>query len=348
MPENTPPPSKTAPSGWLKVAGAVALVTAIVGIVLTAFALPNVKSEPTDIPVAVAGPGPALDQLSTRLERAQPGAFEVTTVADAGEARELIENREVYGAVLAPGADGPKPKVLTATAASPTVAQTLTGLAGGLGGPAGAATVEDVRPLPADDPRGVGLSSAALPLVMGGMIGTILLTTVLTGTSRRAIGALVLPIVAGLTLAAILHYGFGSLDGNYLLESGAIALGIAAMIWTLLGLRTLFGNAGLGLGAAVLMLLGNPLSGMTSAPEMLPAGWGTLGQLLPPGAGGTLLRTTAYFDGAGAAGPVAVLVGWLVLGVALFGIGALRDRRRTMPAGEPEPTSGPAPVPTSA
>ena len=81
-----------------------------------------------------------------------------------------------------------------------------------------------------------------------------------------------------------------------------------------MGLHRVLGLPGIGLGAAVMMLLGNPLSG---APEMLPAGWGALGQLLPPGAAGSLLRSTAFFDGAGAWGPVLVLGTWLVFGVAL-------------------------------
>ena len=40
---------------------------------------------------------------------------------------------------------------------------------------------------------------------------------------------------------------------------------------------------------------------------MLPTGAGTLGRLLPPGAGGNLLRSTGFFDGAGTGGHVAVL-----------------------------------------
>jgi hypothetical protein len=72
---------------------------------------------------------------------------------------------------------------------------------------------------------------------------------------------------------------------------------------TLVGLHALFGYAGLALGAAPMLLLGSPLSGLSTAPEMLPAGWGTLGQLLPPGAGGTGLRTVAFFPDASVAGP---------------------------------------------
>jgi hypothetical protein len=77
-----------------------------------------------------------------------------------------------------------------------------------------------------------------------------------------------------------------------------------------------------------MMLLGNPLSGLTSAPEMLPSGWGALGQLLPPGAAGTALRSVAFFDGAGAGRPLLVLSCWFVGGLLLCGLGALRGRSR--------------------
>ena len=70
-----------------------------------------------------------------------------------------------------------------------------------------------------------------------------------------------------------------------------------------------------------MFLIGNPISGVASAPEMLPTGWGTLGQMLPPGAGGSLLRSTAFFDGAAAAGPVLILAAWLAAGLVLAALG---------------------------
>jgi hypothetical protein len=111
-----------------------------------------------------------------------------------------------------------------------------------------------------------------------------------------------------------------------------IALSIGAISLTLLGLEWLIGTAGLALGSATMMLLGNPLSGMTSAPEMLPNGWSTLGQLLPPGAAGTALRSVSFFDGAGAARPLVVLACWLAGGLALCALGSLRTRGRAVPA----------------
>jgi hypothetical protein len=43
---------------------------------------------------------------------------------------------------------------------------------------------------------------------------------------------------------------------------------------------------------------------------------GGIGQLLPPGAGANLLRSTGYFDGAGAGEHIAVLAIWALAGVA--------------------------------
>jgi len=95
------------------------------------------------------------------------------------------------------------------------------------------------------------------------------------------------------------------------------------------GLGALVGPAGVGLGALLVFFFGNPISGLTTAPELLPKPWGAIGQLLPPGAGGSLLRSVAFFDGARSAGPLWVLIGWGLAGLALTAIGraGVRPRR---------------------
>jgi len=95
----------------------------------------------------------------------------------------------------------------------------------------------------------------------------------------------------------------------------------------MLGLGSLFGRVGLAVGALMALLLGNPLSGLNSAPEMLPSGWGTVGQWLPQGATATLLRSTAFFDGAGATAAIAVLSCWAVAGIGLIVLAAVRQAR---------------------
>ncbi|GAA1589898.1 MULTISPECIES: hypothetical protein [Kribbella] len=306
----------------------IVLLTAVLTVFLIAFAWPSARSAPRDVPLAVAGPAPAVAQVKTTLDQALPGGFELTAVPDRQAAVQRIEDRDAYGAIVL---DGPQPEVLTASAAGPAVAQVLTQLAGRMH-PDGGAKVTDVVPLPKDDPRGAGLAAGALPLVLGGIIAAAALTQLVRSGPKRMIGAVTFAVTGGLALAAVLQYWLGSFEGSYLGNAGVIVMSIAAISLTLLGLEWLLGTAGLALGGAVMMLLGNPLSGMTSAPEMLPSGWGTLGQLLPPGAAGTALRSVSFFDGAGSGRPLVVLSCWLLAGLLLCGLGALRGRRHAVPA----------------
>ena len=87
------------------------------------------------------------------------------------------------------------------------------------------------------------------------------------------------------------------------------------------GLIALVGAPGLGVAATLFVFIGNPFSGITSAPNMLPGAVDHLGQWLPPGAGANLLRSTAYFGGNGAGGHVGVLVAWTLAGFAAIVIG---------------------------
>lgn len=308
------------PSRWLTVAGAVALLTAVTSLLLSAFAWPSVRSTPHDVPIAIAGPAVAVDQVRVALVQRLPGGFEITEAADTAAAEQLIRDRKVYGAIdLSAGA----PRVIVASAASTAVAQTLQSMAAGLGEqrPGTAVPVRDLVALPADDPRGAGLAAGAMPLVMGGLLAAVLLARLVRGTGRRVAGALAYAVTGGLAVTAILQFWLGSLSGDYAANAAAVALSIAATSLTVLGLQSLLGYAGIGIGAVLMMLIGNPLSGMSTAPEMLPGWSGALGQLLPPGTGGRLLRSTAFFDGNGIAQPVVVLVAWLTLGAVLCLVG---------------------------
>ncbi|MFD3404005.1 hypothetical protein ACFWUU_25185 [Kribbella sp. NPDC058693] len=302
----------------------IVLLTAVLTVFLIAFAWPSARSEPRNVPIAVSGPTPAVEQVKTQLGQAMPGGFEITAVPDRQAAVQRIEDRDAYGAIVL---DSAQPEVLTASAGGPVVAQLLTQLSARMDS---RAKVTDIVPLPKDDPRGAGLAAGALPLVLGGIIAAGALTQLVRSGPKRMVGAIVFSITGGLALAAVLQYWLGSFEGSYLGNAGVIAMSIGAISLTLLGLEWLIGTAGLALGGATMMLLGNPLSGMTSAPEMLPNGWSTLGQLLPPGAAGTALRSVSFFDGAGAARPLVVLACWLLLGVVLCGLGAMRSRGRAV------------------
>jgi hypothetical protein len=322
---------------WGHVAGAVLGLTVLLSVLLTAFAWPAANSEPREVPLAVAAPAPVAAPVEQGLAAGAGGeAFDVTRVADRAAAVAAIENREVYGA-LAVGPSGVD--MLTASAASPVVAQMLGQVAGRLPADpaAGPPTVTDVVPLPADDPRGAGLAAGSLPLVLGGIAAAAVLTLRVQGTGRRLAGALGFAVAGGLAMTAILQFWLGSLEGSYWTNSAVVALAIGATATVVLALERLFGLAGLGLGAVVMLLLGNPLSGIASAPELLPAGWGAFGQLLPPGAAGTALRSVAFFEGAGAGTALLVLGCWLVAALVLFAVPVRRRSRVQLP--DPEPVA---------
>ena len=187
---------------------------------------------------------------------------------------------------------------------------------------------EDFAPPTADDPRGAGLAASALPITLAGLLPAVALVLLFKREVwTRFTAAVVFAAVAGTTIAALLRYVFGSIDQNVWGVAAGLTLGLLAAGLSMLGLGSLFGRFGLAIGALLALLLGNPLSGLSSAPEMLPTGWGTLGQWLPQGANATLLRSTAFFDGGGATTAIAVLTCWAIAGVALIVIAAVRQGR---------------------
>ncbi|MBC7268128.1 MAG: ABC transporter permease [Streptomyces sp.] len=319
-----------APQTRRAIAAAV-LVPVIAALALWAFAWPAARTAPRDLPLGVAGPTAATAQVQERLKGAE-GAFDIHRYADEAAAREAIEDRTVYGAVVV-GDDGPR--LLTASAASPVVAQLLqqavaeqTSADG-----AGVETV-DVVPAPASDPRGAALNASVLPLALAGIAaGGVVTVLGLRGT--RAVAALLgASVLTGLAAAAIGHSWLEALTGDWWAEAAVLGLGTLAVGGAVAGLAALIGTAGLGLGAGVVMLFGNPFAGAASAPELLPEPAGFIGRLLPPGASATLLRSVSYFDGAAATGPALTLTWWAVLGLGavLLG-GALKNR--TASAEEP-------------
>jgi hypothetical protein len=305
-------------------AAAILAVPLIVALVLTLFAWPSSRLEPRDLPIGVAGPAPAAAALERQLT-ATEGAFEVHRYAGEADARGAIEDREVYGAFVAGAA---APKVLTSAAASPAVVQLLTHAAAEQD-----AVVEDV----VSTPRAAsGLGSSVLPLVLAGIVtGVLAALAVSSGAARVGLTA-VGSALAGIASALVADTWLGIVEGSWIANAGAFALTFLAIAAAIAGLYSLFGKAGLGLGALLMIFIGNPFSAAGTAPELLPEPVGGLGQLLPPGAGANLLRSTGYFDGAGAGEHLAVLAVWALAGVAAMLLARLAPslaiRRPTQPA----------------
>lgn len=129
----------------------VVLVPLLAALALWAFAWPAARTAPRDLPLGVAGPATATAQMEKQL-RQHEGAFEIHHYADEPAARTAIEDRTVYGAVVATARG---PELLTASAASPVVAQLLQQAVGRQAAASGTGVrTVDVVPTPASDPRG--------------------------------------------------------------------------------------------------------------------------------------------------------------------------------------------------
>jgi hypothetical protein len=211
---------------------------------------------------------------------------------------------------------------LTASAASPVVAATLAQIDIGVA----SAPPRDIAPAPADDPRGAGLASLVLPLAMAGMVIAVVATLFVPLGLTRAAAAGGIALIGGAFTTLIAQSWLGVIEGDALVNWSALTLIISAVALPGIGLAAVIGRAGLGLAAAAMILLGNAFSGITSSPEMLPSPAAEVGQFLPPGAGGSLLRSTGLFDGAGAAESVAVLASWALGGLGLLLIATARSR----------------------
>ncbi|MFE5094339.1 ABC transporter permease [Streptomyces sp. NPDC056638] len=315
---------------------AVVLLIPVVAILaLWAFAWPAARIAPHGLPVGVAGSAPAADRLQQQFEQRE-GAFEVHRYASAADARRAIEDRSVYGAVAVTPQG---PQLLTASAASPVVAQLLRQTVTAQAPEGTQVRVADVVAAPAGDPRGSALGASFLPLAIAGVLSGSAVTMLRLRGRRAALALIGAATLVGIGAAALTDNWLGVITGDWCAEAGTLGLTVLAIGGTVAGLAAVIGPPGAGLGALLMVLLGNPFSGVTSAPELLPRPIGTIGQLMPPGAGGSLLRSVAFFDGSGAGGALLTLTLWAALGLTAVLIGGRhRAQHPAAPApGLPEP-----------
>ncbi|MET9868683.1 MULTISPECIES: ABC transporter permease [unclassified Streptomyces] len=310
-----------------RVIAVVVLVPVLAALALWAFAWPATRTAPRDLPLGVAGPPAAAAQVEKGLEQHE-GAFEIHRYADEAAARDAVEDRSVYGAVVVTPQG---PELLTASAAGPVVAQFLQQAVAKHASAEGTQVrTVDVVPAPASDPRGAAVTASVLPLALAGIAAGAVVTLLGLRGVRAATALLGASALVGVVAAGIADSWLGVLTGDWWAEAAVLGLSALAVSGAVAGLAALVGTAGTGIAAVTVMLLGNPFSGASSAPQMLPEPVGTIGQWLPPGAGTTLLRSVAYFDGAAATGPALTLTWWAVLGLCavLLG-GSLKTRKES-------------------
>jgi hypothetical protein len=330
---------------------AVIIPALVAAVALSAFAWSAARLAPRGVPVGVAGTAKVAATIGYRLD-GLGGAFDAHTYGSEAAAETAIRHREIYGAFVA-GPGGLT--VLTAPAASPAVATLLTkvGEAAGQHAAAGRAVpvrVVDVVPADPSDPQGIVLDSAFLPLVIIGSIGGVM--TWVAGRDGRMAGypqagvLLVKSVLVALVVVGIVQGWLGVIPGDWVTNAAVIGLTVIAISSTVCGLGALLGAPGVALGGLLMVFVGNPFSGVSSAPQLLPSPAGTLGQLLPPGAGGSLLRSAAFFHGYGSGAHLVVLAIWAGCGLtAVMARQAVRRRaaaagRRAEVSAEPGVVTG--------
>jgi hypothetical protein len=316
---------------WRQLALASIGLPIVVTLAIMAFTWPAARMAPRSLPVGVVGTTPASQQLATQLLAKQPGAFELRLYTDTAAAEAAVRTRAIYGAfAITPG----RITVLDASAAGPAVAQLLDTVGGrlvaavahspaGTGQPPTRLAIVDVVPLAATDAKGVVFSSALLPLTICSIIlaSAIGLVVRFRPAWRQLVALTASATIAALGVYLVAQGWLGTLPHDGLQDWGSLALTILALSAATAGLIALVGAPGLGVAALLFVFVGNPFSGVTSAPQLLPTAVDHLGQWLPPGAGASLLRSTAYFNGNGAGGHVAVLAAWALGGFAAIVIG---------------------------
>jgi len=208
--------------------------------------------------------------------------------------------------------------VAQALGAAPTetVTRALLGLSARTGAPA---VVQDLRPLPAGDRRGL----SSLFTILGTLIPSLVFGALLSMLGRRldararwtAVAAYA--VLAGLVAAFNVDVLVGALPGDFVgiaLVCGLLALSVSAAAH---GLGHLGGPAGIAFAVVMLMLLGVSTAGGAVTYEFEPDFYGALSQLLPPGAALTAVRNVQYFDWAATLAPLVVLGAWAAGGLAL-------------------------------
>jgi hypothetical protein len=103
----------------------------------------------------------------------------------------------------------------------------------------------------------------------------------------------------------------------------ALAIGVPIAAF-----QALLGLGGTAIGAFMLLVIGSPASGGSSAPEMLPSFWRHLSQLLAPGAANTAMHDIVYFHGHGMTGALLVLATYTILGtIVVLTVSTIRARQ---------------------
>jgi hypothetical protein len=288
----------------------------------------NHSPKPHRLPVGIVGPAQVVRTIDGQLERSSPGSFKIHAYASLAAAQTAIQHRTVYGAFQ----PAPSRVLLTANAASPPVAALLQTAVGTVPHPPGQdAVVRDVVPLPPSDSSGATTFSALLSLILAGLLGTSLIFAITPERPEtvRVVASIGLAIGAGLLTAFVTNVLVAAFPGDFLKVWGVATLFVLAIGLPIAAFQAIFGVAGTAIGWLLFLVIGNPASGASSAPELLPTFWRVLSQRLPDGAAVTSMRDVVYFHGHGSSHALITLALYAIIGAGVaLSVYSIRTRKK--------------------
>jgi len=305
------------------VIGGLALLVALVGLIGTAIRDPR----PHDIPVGLAGPAPAVQQMSAAFASAAPGAFEFTSYASEADARAAIDARTVDGVLVL----GTSPRLILAGAAGDAATGVITAAFTNAFKAQGVTlTVETVHPFAAGDAHGLILFFVVVAIIVSALVSQALVVATAgdAGFGERLGVVAVFGALAGVVGMGTAVWIAGDYGSGFWTAVGLAALASAAVGAVVAGSARLLGPPGIALAALVVVLLDLVSSGGPVGSQLLPDFYRWLAPWMPAGQLYSSLRGALYFDGAGLQEPLLVLAGWLVGGLAMMWLGDLIHARK--------------------
>jgi hypothetical protein len=300
-----------------------AALVAVTFLFVAIYAFTQHAPEAHGLRIAFVGSPAAQLHSQMGMNAVAPGAFDLRAYPNAASARRAVLERKVYGAYVQ--GNGKTSLLLTAGAAGTSAQQAIEHAFTAMvaHAPVGMGRVrlvmKDLKPLPANDSRGLSSSALQFGLLLPSFVFGILLFVFGHGAALvhrlLAIGLFVLAsaLVAALTIGPLI----GALSGHFWAIFAIGALFAAAAALTTYGLEAVLGFAGTGLAAFTLILMGNATAGGGSNQEFLPDVFRQLGQALPNGATVRFVRNTVYFDGNHTQLALLVVAFWALGGLAL-------------------------------
>lgn len=278
---------------------------------------------PRAVPVGVADSPAQVSAVSSALDHQAPGGFNVIGYPSEPAARNAILTR-VVDAALVPGPSAPL--LLTASAAGPAVTSATVKAFQGAIAASTPFTVQDIRPLPPNDPDSLSQVFVVVALLTPSLVfGRQLVTRIRPAVSPllqvpmiavyAAIVGAVTTVLADPVIGALTGAPWGLFGIGTLLAFAAAVVSAAAARWA--------SSAGYLVITLLFIAIGIPSSGVTLGPNMITAWYADLGKALPPGTAMPAIKNTVYFSGSNITAPLLILSAWALAGILAMVMAAI-------------------------